>query len=137
MLRYLGIKFRQLLQFIPASVVVADGQCHWGKWSEILQKPVADLAVQLGAFPVELVDQVVVGVRRGDPDVMQHTEIEQEKRRIPVQAHCLPTGGSHRANALAVANIVNTNQIQSIRKRIDNVAQVDGQGRRSRFRFRL
>ncbi len=124
-LRRLRRNIRQAGEALPARVVVEHRFGQRGERREIAQQRVADVAVALRRFPVEFADQMAVHRGRRNADVVQHAEIEQEGGFGVGQARLPRAGSGHRADPLAVRDVVDADQIERIGQGIDDLAQVD------------
>ena len=113
-------------QLFPMGVVVTHGHRQPGQGREVAQQAVADLAMLLGALPVEFQEQVVVGGRRGDADVMQHAQVEQEGLLRGRHGQFQPAGAGHDPDPFAMAHVVDADQVQGVGQGVDDLPQIDG-----------
>ncbi len=93
-------------------VVITDRQGQWGQQTEILEQLISHLAVALGGLPIELADQMVMGDGRGDTDIMQHPQLEQQTAFGLTHPQLPAALGSHNPDPFTVGHIANAHQIQ-------------------------
>lgn len=89
---------------------------------------VAGQTMCLRAFPVELLDQMTMGDRGRHADIVQQAEIEDKARLFlpcPLAAQAL---GGHDADALAVCQIVDTDQIEGVGQGVDDGTEIGANG---------
>ena len=115
---------REILQHIPAGVVVEDGQGHRLEGGEAPDPLVTHLAVGLGAAPVEALDQVAMDAGGRHADVVEHPELEEKGDFVRAQALDPPALGGHHADPLAVGHVIHTDQIERIGQGMDHLAKI-------------
>jgi len=59
---------------------------------------------------------------------MEHADVEKALARGLAQAHRLPTGERHAADTLAMADLIDPDQVKGVRQGEDGLVEVDRGG---------
>ena len=72
---------------------------------------------------------MIVRGRRRNANVVQHAEVEQEACFAFVAAQRAGAIGSHQADALAVTDIVDANEVERFGERVDDLPKINANAR--------
>jgi len=108
-------------------MVVADGRGQRGKGREAPQQLIAGDGVLLGMIPLELIHQVAMHRGGRDPAVVQQGGVEQLDPRLLIELQGAGALHRHKADALAVTDLVHPDQVEGVGQGIDRLAQIDAQ----------
>ncbi len=119
--------FIHLPERFPAGMVVTNGRRQRCQWRETVQQLRPGQGMLFGIVPLQFLRQMLVHPRRRDPAVMQQGGVEQPDSCLLIKCQGPGTLHRHKADTLAVADLVHPHQVEGIGKGVDGLAKINVQ----------